>query len=166
MKKDKNIEHIKYRIKDIQLLSFNIELRKELIEKEISEKKAFQNYIFDVQCTNNSILDDGLIIIETNVNIFLDENKKIRLGNILTANIFEVQNLKEYYNDQEKRLILPEIFEATVIGLSISHTRAMFASRAAGTFLGHVYIPVLNPRDFLSIRDKKLKSKNLKRNSK
>lgn len=71
-----------------------------------------------------------------------------------------MQNLKEYYNKKEKRLILPEIFEATIIGLSISHTRAMFVSRAAGTFLEHVYIPILNPKDFLSIRDKKLKSKN------
>ncbi|MBL7127447.1 MAG: hypothetical protein ISS16_00505 [Ignavibacteria bacterium] len=160
MKTENNRKHIKYRIKDISLLSLKIELKKELIDKEVSDKKTFQNHIFDVQCTNNTILNEGLIIIETNVNVFLDENKKIRLGNILTANIFEVQDLKEYYNKQEKRLILPEIFEATIIGLSISHTRAMFASRTAGTFLEHVYIPVLNPRDFLRIRDKKLKSKN------
>lgn len=160
MKKEKNIKPVMFKIKGIQLLSFNIELKKEFIDKEVSDKKTFQNHIFDIQCTNNTILNEGLIIIETNVNVFLDESKKIRLGNILTANIFEVQNLKEYYNKKEKRLILPEIFEATIIGLSISHTRAMFVSRAAGTFLEHVYIPILNPKDFLSIRDKKLKSKN------
>lgn len=46
MKKEKNIKPVMFKIKGIQLLSFNIELKKEFIDKEVSDKKKLFKTIF------------------------------------------------------------------------------------------------------------------------
>lgn len=61
-------------------------------------------------------------------------------------NLFFIQNLKRFIRD-DKTINFPGVLWVNIVGLSISHTRALFTKSLAGTALQNVMIPIMNPYD-------------------
>ena len=73
-------------------------------------------------------------IVDIGIRVFYRyENSTDELAFIIVQNVYEVPNLKQYEDDG--KLSLPQIVLVNLIGMSISHTRALFAARLAGTKL-------------------------------
>ena len=140
---------ISFEIKAVFVTSFNIELKEEFVQKEEEFKAPFTNFIYEITCKNNAFVPQNIINLQTFVKIFLDPEKKIELGYIQLENVFEIKDLKLFFNDKENKLNLPKQFQGILIGISLSHTRAMLISKCAGTFLQNAILPIMNPSDFL-----------------
>ncbi len=72
-------------------------------------------------------------------------------SNINISNIFDVKSLGDFLNEKDNILYLPPAFEASIIGISLSHSRAIFITKCAGTFLQNAVMPILNPTEFMKI---------------
>lgn len=66
------------------------------------------------------------------------------LAAIEVQNTFNIPNLAKYVNSDSK-IQLPPLTWAQIIGISISHVRALFTKNLSGTALQSVIIPVMNP---------------------
>lgn len=153
MKEAKNIE---FSIKGILVTKFSLDLKEELIKMQAQEPN-FNEYTFEVNVLNKGYIKENILNSMISMKVFLDKEKKTELGNINILNIFEINNLNEFVNEKENSLNLPDSFEASIIGISLSHTRAIFITKCAGTFLQNAVMPILNPSEFLKINtDKKV----------
>ncbi|MBS1552098.1 MAG: hypothetical protein JST15_08535 [Bacteroidetes bacterium] len=153
MKEAKNIE---FSIKGILVTKFSLDLKEELIKMQAQEPN-FNEYTFEVNVLNQGYIKENILNSMISMKVFLDKEKKTELGNISISNIFEINNLNEFVNEKENSLNLPDSFEASIIGISLSHTRAIFVTKCAGTFLQNAVMPILNPSEFLKINtDKKV----------
>lgn len=153
MKEAKNIE---FSIKGILVTKFSLDLKEELIKMQAQEPN-FNEYTFEVNVLNQGYIKENILNSMISMKVFLDKEKKTELGNINILNIFEINNLNEFVNEKENSLNLPDSFEASIIGISLSHTRAIFVTKCAGTFLQNAVMPILNPSEFLKINtDKKV----------
>ncbi|MBX7044680.1 MAG: hypothetical protein K1X86_02490 [Ignavibacteria bacterium] len=142
-----NEQIVNFKISSIDVLSFGFELKDEFIKYELEEPKKNREYFFDIKIQNNYMLPENFIQMEVNVNIFLDVQRTIKLGNILISNLFEVENLSSYYSEYEDTMKFPENFILGLISLSVTHTRAVLITKTAGTFLENVMIPALSVED-------------------
>jgi hypothetical protein len=61
-------------------------------------------------------------------------------------NIFEVANLKQFENKNEV-VILPPKLITSIVGLSLSHGRALLLKNTSGTRWQDIILPVTNPED-------------------
>jgi hypothetical protein len=68
------------------------------------------------------------------------------LADIQIQHVFEIPELYSYQG-APSQLILPRELIITIIGLSVSHTRALFLNRLAGTALQENILPILNPAE-------------------
>lgn len=66
------------------------------------------------------------------------------LMDIHVQNIFEIEDLGKY-QIEETKIKLPPEFIITIIGLSISHTRALLAKNIAGTAFQDQMMAIINP---------------------
>jgi len=143
-------QNITLSIKGILVTKFNLDLKEELIKQQ-KEKPEFREYTFEVSVSNQGHIKESILNSVILMKVFLDKEKKIELGNIQISNIFEIKNLKNFFDEKENVLNLPPASEASIIGISLSHTRAIFITKCAGTFLQNAVMPILNPSEFLKI---------------
>ncbi len=68
------------------------------------------------------------------------------LADIQIQHVFEIADLYSYQG-RPSQLILPQEMIITLVGLSVSHTRALFLKRLAGTPLQENILPILNPAE-------------------
>lgn len=148
MAENKNIQ-MEFQIKGIFVSEFNVKICEEFIKADNELNGSFSNYTFEVSCINNAIVPESLVDIKVIVKVFLDEGKKILLGNLVLSNLFWVNNLVSFVNKETKTYSLPEQFEASLIGISLSHSRAILLAKCAGTFLQNAVLPIMNPNAFI-----------------
>lgn len=144
----KEVKNIEFSIKGILVTKFSLDLKEELIKRQAQEPN-FNEYTFEVNVLNQGYIKENILNSMISMKVFLDKEKKTELGNISISNIFEINKLNEFVNEKENSLNLPDSFEASIIGISLSHTRAIFVTKCAGTFLQNAVMPVLNPTGFL-----------------
>jgi len=60
-------------------------------------------------------------------------------------NVFEVDDLKQYANEKELKLELPPTITISMVGLAISHARAIISGLTKGTNLQGFIIPIVDP---------------------
>ena len=149
-------QEITFSIKGILVTKFSLDLKDELITQH-TQKPEFNEYTFEVNVVNQGYIKENILISMINMKTFLDKDKKIELGNISISNIFELNDLKNFLDQDNNNLNLPASFEASIIGISLSHTRAIFVTKCAGTFLQNAVMPILNPSEFLKINAEKKK---------
>lgn len=73
---------------------------------------------------------------------FRDE--QAQLAAIEVQNLFNVGDLKNFIG-LDNKVNLPLSIWAQIVGISISHTHALFTKNLAGTALQKVMIPIMNP---------------------
>lgn len=144
----KEVKNIEFTIKGILVTKFSLDLKEELIKRQAQEPN-FNEYTFEVNVLNQGYIKENILNSMISMKVFLDKEKKTELGNISISNIFEINKLNEFVNEKENSLNLPDSFEASIIGISLSHTRAIFVTKCAGTFLQNAVMPILNPTEFL-----------------
>jgi len=144
----KEIQNISFSIKNIFVTKFSLDLKEELIRLQ-NEKPEYNNYTFEVNVVNQGYIKENMLNSIISMKVFMDKEKKTELGNISISNIFEIKNLNDFVNEKENTLNLPATFESSIIGISLSHTRAIFVTKCAGTFLQNAVMPILNPSEFL-----------------
>ena len=147
--------NMKFAINGLFVTKFNIDLKEEFIKIDAENKGKFNSFTYEIKCNNKGYIPQNVIIIETVLKIFLDIEKKFELGYIQVKNVYTIEDLKNYYIEKENRLNLPSNFEATLISISLAHTRAIMHTKCAGTFLQNALLPLLNPADFLKIAEEK-----------
>ncbi|OFX31691.1 MAG: hypothetical protein A2X08_15975 [Bacteroidetes bacterium GWA2_32_17] len=109
-------------IKDISQVSIGFELKININ----SDEKTIE-MVFAVIYTNN--IDNKIIF-------------KIR-----TSNVFLIPELLTYKKKEEVLFDLPDNMLITLLGLSISHTRALLAKNSNGTKFSDLNLPIVNPTD-------------------
>jgi hypothetical protein len=71
-----------------------------------------------------------------------DDSRELAVTEV--ENVFFIQDLKKHLNEKDE-LVFPKILYVQLVGLAISHTRALFTQRLAGTALQNVLIAIMNP---------------------
>jgi len=95
----------------------------------------------------NVLVEEHKIEFNLTVRVFAQEETEKNLISIRTLNTFYVKELKDFATDTENLFNFPDVLLITILGLSISHTRALLATRTQGTRFDSFYIPIVNPTD-------------------
>lgn len=126
-------------IKQIKELSFSINNDVD-IEYVNANKSPSLDYEQELKFN-----DEDLSIDITLSFAFYEKTKDnvITFLSIKTINSFYIHELKSFKGDEEYNL--PEILIPTILGLSISHTRALLSKNTIGSKYSNIFIPILNP---------------------
>jgi|GEM_PF-6891375 len=147
------VRDLSLKIKGIAVINFYLELKQELLDKQIHIPN-YNSFTFEIRVSNNGLIKEDIFNSMIKMNVFLDKEKEIELGHIQILNVFEIKNLNKYSDKKKNTLNLPPAIESTIIGISLSHTRAVFLTKCAGTFLQNAVMPLLNPAQFLNADNK------------
>lgn len=69
------------------------------------------------------------------------------LVHIKVSTVFNLLDIKQFLNEDNKSLNLPNNGLITMLSLSISHTRAILAKNTFGTDYETYYLPIVNPTE-------------------
>lgn len=124
-------------IKRIKLLSFKM-----------------KEYLFKGDEAPASVVIDYRIEYNIEVNLvqfflrilFKYESSEEALIEAEIHNVFEVENLKHYLDDNNN-IQLPKSALVVIVSLSISHSRALIANLTAGTILNDLIMPIFDGED-------------------
>lgn len=142
----KEIPHINLvsRIKDLRLTDCNIAntVPSSLVGKFDVEKVQFE---FNIGVRMDVVKKSISITLITN--FYADEPKTIKLGHINTEGDFEISNLDEIISTFEGKI--PSFVFANFMGVVIGTTRGLLMSKAEGTIMQGIYLPMINPLSLL-----------------
>lgn len=138
----------KVQLKNIFVTEFSLKLSDDYV-KRIQAKPDHDKYTFEVNVGNKGYVNENLLNTEVSLKVYFDETKSLLLGSLVLVTMFQIHELGQFIEDDSKLLNLPEKMEASLIGISLSHTRAVFVTKCAGTFLQNAILPIINPSDFL-----------------
>lgn len=103
---------------------------------------------FDIQLQHRFNLEKKLILVLCSVTI-RGESNEIHYGKFRASCIYEVPDLQKLYNEQTRKLDLPESLVIALNSVSISTTRGMMFSYYRGTFLHQAVLPIVDPKSFV-----------------
>ncbi len=64
---------------------------------------------------------------------------------IKTSNVFSILEFNDIIDLEKKQFTIPDDIMITLLGLSVSHTRALHAKAILGTKFSGLYVPLINP---------------------
>jgi hypothetical protein len=126
-----------FRIKRIKQFSFST-----------NESLAIADKIVIIQFQHNTNFHGESNIVDLNLRVFFSYDTKIPPDTILVdfhvQNLFEVPDLKKYQIENFE-YILPKNLIVAMVGISISHLRALLTFNLAGTTYQENIIPIVDP---------------------
>ena len=125
-------------IKRIKEISFQI--REDLL---IDESKPIK---IEIGQTLTFAVDLGLVSLALRFYYHFQEQREPILVNMEVQNVFEVPNLERFIISGSE-LRLPSVTIANMVGLSISHARALLAKQLAGTVIQDHLPFIVDPKD-------------------
>lgn len=90
--------------------------------------------------------DAGLVSLALRFYYHFVEEREPILVDFTVQNVFEIPNLKRFISEREE-LILPPATISNIVGLSISHSRALLAKQLSGTVLQEHLPYIVDPAD-------------------
>jgi preprotein translocase subunit SecB len=122
------------------------------ISFSIHEERAIPNRTSGIKIEMNHIIgyDIKQDILSLILRIFVhyeDRPAEEILSEIQVQNLFEIKGINQYI--KEGNLILPFEILFPILSVSISHSRALFFTSLAGTFLQEVILPFTDVIDVL-----------------
>jgi len=134
--------NITTKIDSLKLIDFRVEPLDPL------EQLTLDSTLFGYENKVNMRIEPALksLHIQYTLDIFTDEKKHRKLGEISATGEFELINIEAFKNKEE--LQLPLELMAMYIGIMIATVRGMLVVKAQGTHLEGAYVPILNPMDF------------------
>jgi hypothetical protein len=103
-----------------------------------------------INCELKFNIDVNYVIFELNP-LYLYEypDKEEIFASINVHNAFEVNDVKSFIKDG--KLYLPPALLITLMGISISHTRALFSKSIEGTAYSGIVLPLVDPVAFCKL---------------
>jgi hypothetical protein len=136
-----NNSEVTMAVKRIKVLSFSIN------EKVTGYSPAT---LVKVEMAQNLAFSVDINVVDFTLRVFYrlpnDNTEENILVDITVQNFFEVSNLKRFLV-QPTQINLPENVIVSIVGLSISHTRALLAQNLAGTVIQDSIMSIVNPVD-------------------
>lgn len=130
-------KEISIAIKRIKVLSFAI--NETAIKQDSALLKA------DIEQNLGFAIDKDLV--EFKIRVYYHYHEEIPIvADITVQNIFEIPNLVQYLA-KDTFIILPEKAIITIVGESLSHTRALLSQYLLGTSLQASIMSIINPVD-------------------
>ncbi len=102
---------------------------------------------YDMNLSFNEIENWIQFIIEVE---FVNSKNQVRIIYSTVLSKFFVENLNQYFTEDNEAIQLPHQGLETLFGLAFTHTRAILAKNLAGTSHSHLYIPIINPTILLN----------------
>ncbi len=124
-------------INQIKELEFSI-----IPKKEIKEDSIKINLSVNTQFNKEEDLFEILITVD-----LLNNEDNLNLVHIKVSNIFKVENILQFENEEKTHLNIPDGGLVTMLSLSISHARALLAKNTSGSVYENFYIPIVNPTE-------------------
>ena len=124
-------------INQIKELEFSI-----IPKKEIKEDSIKINLSVNTQFNKEEDLFEILITVD-----LLNNEDNLNLVHIKVSNIFKVENILQFENEEKTHLKIPDGGLVTMLSLSISHARALLAKNTSGSVYENFYIPIVNPTE-------------------
>ena len=137
--KQEEIE-ITYGIRRIKDIYFQV--NEFLLDKENPSKKL------KIELNQNFSVNNEHNLVNCTIGIYFhyqDTPQNIILAEIKVENVYFVNSLKDITNKNERGDYLPPQLIVSLLGLSISHSRALFSKNLAGTAFQNVFLPISNP---------------------
>jgi hypothetical protein len=138
LKKELNIE-LQYGIKSIEELSFSLNDSIEFNEDAIGIPIKFSIDFKEAE-------DEVIFLVEIG---YVDQNSDIEFYSIKVKNTFTLIGLKKYRTKKPGTYDLPDQFMALLLGISISHCRALMSNHLNGTKFEILVLPILNPSELI-----------------
>jgi len=120
-------------------------------------QKVDQGDDFQIQLSTGLEINVNRIIVPVLVEIRSSQNSD-PVASAETQSVFDIQGLEDKEGDPID--LVPEGLLITAISLSISTTRGAVLTKGAGSFLEHVILPIVNPKDFLPDKQELKKKKD------
>lgn len=133
---------VSFQLKGIELLDFCFNHPKQ----QIPARMVFN---FEIKIEHKILADNNFIAVVVAIEIN-NGQRESKLASILVSCIFEIPELKEYFNPKNNTPELPEEFLTTINFISISTVRGVMFSQFRGTFLHNAILPVVDPKSFVT----------------
>lgn len=114
----------------------------------ITAKKADLKFDFNFKATFKYNLDASTIEVKLAVNILYHGKELLPVGSIEVDYVYKVLGLNELESDGNG-IIIPDTFLTTLVSLAYSTTRGIILVKGAGTILGGIILPIIDPRKLL-----------------
>jgi preprotein translocase subunit SecB len=137
MNKEKEIS---FKLKGIELLEVCLKNPKEPLVGEV-------NFNYNISLEHRINTNDNLVVIIASVEI-LNNDKSVNYGSLKASCIFEIMNISEFINKEDKQLNMPNEIMITLNSISISTVRGIMFSEFRGTFLHNACLPIIDPKGF------------------
>lgn len=151
--------NVTFRISSIKTIRFNIDNSEDI--RNIDRKSFFFNISLGTLINPaNKII--GFDVIQF---VSLDKEMSNKVCELISHIDFEIVNFDEIVQKTDKinEIKIPDQIMLTLISISLSTARGIFAAKVEGSALEGVYMPVIDPATFKKIPiqpDSKLKVKN------
>jgi hypothetical protein len=92
----------------------------------------------------NFIIPDKIIELIITIDFKTKDDEHFLHSKI--SNHFHLPDIEKFKNSEKpEEYNLPEALLYTILGLSISHSRALIAKNSSGTIFSDCYLPIVNP---------------------
>jgi hypothetical protein len=137
MTKRKGSKPFQIAIKKVKQLSFGIDESAEVPAADDINVQIEQNLSFSEK--------DDTIVLLLNITFSSKSTEKILMNGIV-QNVFMVKDVRRMIDPKNREVLnMPDGVLSTLLGISISHSRALLAQSAMGTSFQDIYIPLVNP---------------------
>jgi hypothetical protein len=137
MAKRKGSKPFQIAIKKVKQLSFGIDETAEVPAADDINVHIEQNLSFSTK-------DDTLVLL-LNITFSSKASEKIWMNGIV-QNVFTLKDIRRMVDPKKPDVLnIPDSLLTTILGISISHSRALLAQSAMGTIFQDIYIPLVNP---------------------
>ena len=136
---EKNKE-IKFQLKGIELLDVQLNHPQKPLPKQIT-------FHFDITLEHRINAENKLVIVICNIKV-VNENKSATLGSLKASCIYNVVNIADFIEPDQKQVNFPKDIITTFNSITVSTVRGIMFSQFRGTFLHNAYLPIINPQSF------------------
>ena len=135
---------ITFRISSIKTLKFTIDNTE---EARNTDRKSFH---FNIALGTAINTKNKVIGFEVIQDVYLDKELTKKVSELISRIEFEIINFEEVVKHDEKlkEIKIPDQVKTTLISISLSTSRGIFASKVEGSVLEGVYMPIVNPAAF------------------
>jgi hypothetical protein len=138
---------ITFRISSIKTLKFTID--------NTEEVRKTDRKLFHFNITLGTFINplNKLIGFDVIQEVSLDKTMSNKVSELISRIEFEIVNFDEIVQKSEElnELKIPDQVMLTLISISLSTSRGVFAAKVEGSALEGVYMPVVNPATFKKI---------------
>lgn len=136
--------NVNFQLKGIELLEINLKDPQILLNQE-------RTYNFNINLEQRINQDEKLVFVVSSIDLLHEPDKQCH-ASIKTSCIFLIENMNDFISDANSHVNLPEQIVITLNSISLSTTRGIMYSQFKGTFMHNVFLPIVNPSSFVTIK--------------